>query len=580
MFLPVTRQEMANLGWEQCDVIIVTGDSYIDSPFIGAAQIGKWLHGHGFRVGIIAQPDVNSADDITRLGEPALFWGVTGGSVDSMVANYTALNKRRKSDDLTPGGINNRRPDRAVLVYSNMIRRWFKNTRPIVLGGIEASLRRVAHYDYWSDGIRRSILFDAKADALIYGMGEQAVLELAQTLRNGGDLRTIRGLCYISTAAQPDYVHLANYETVAADPGAFIDMFRTFYENNDPVTARGLNQQHGSRWLVQNPPAQQPGVAELDQMYDLSFEREQHPYHQRSGPVRALDTIRFSINTHRGCYGECHFCAIAVHQGRTVVSRSEASILNEAAELTRHRGFRGIITDAGGPTANMYGFECERKASKGNCLNKRCIGLQVCTRLKPSHRRQIEMLKKLRRLPGVKKVFVASGVRYDLLLQDQTHGEAYLQELVTHHVSGQLKVAPEHTEPHVLELMNKPSTESLLQFKQRFDRLSAEKGKQQFLTYYLIAAYPGCTGHDMQHMQSFIKRELKITPEQVQIFTPTPSTWASVMYYTEKNPFTGEQLFVEKRMAAKEKQKQRIVQLSTSTAIRFEHKPKRRAGDR
>jgi uncharacterized radical SAM protein YgiQ len=575
MFLPVTRKEMSDLGWDQCDVIIVTGDSYIDSPFIGAAQVGKWLYSHGFRVGVIAQPDINSAGDITRLGEPALFWGVSGGSVDSMVANYTALKKRRKSDDFTPGGINNRRPDRAVIAYSNLIRRWFKATRPIVLGGIEASLRRVAHYDYWSDGIRRSILFDSKANVLIYGMGERAVLELAQALRDGSDFRTIRGLCYISAEPQPGYVNLASYETVAMDEDAFIGMFRLFYENNDPVTARGLNQQHGSRWLVQNPPAKHLSVEELDQAYDLSFEREQHPYHQQFGSVRALDTIRFSISTHRGCYGECNFCAIAAHQGRTVVSRSLASILKEAEELARHPGFRGIISDVGGPTANMYGFECDRKDAKGSCQNKRCIGAQVCAGLKPSHRRQIELLKKLRQIAGVKKVFVASGLRYDLILQDQAHGEAYLQELVTHHVSGQLKVAPEHTVPHVLELMNKPAVELLTEFKRRFDRLSADQGKQQFLTYYLIAAYPGCTDHDMQQMQHFVSRELQITPEQVQIFTPAPSTWASVMYYTRKNPFTGERLFVEKNRPAKEQQKQRIVRPLTRFAARISNKPKR-----
>ena len=558
MFLPVTRAEMADLGWQQCDVILVTGDCYIDSPFIGAAQIGKWLLRHGFRVGVIAQPDVNSPDDITRLGEPTLFWGVSGGSVDSMVANYTALKKRRKSDDFTPGGVNNRRPDRAVIVYSNLIRRWFKGAR-IVLGGIEAGLRRVAHYDYWSDSIRRSILFDAKADALIYGMGERAALALAQTLRDGGDPRAIRGLSYIASEPQPEYVTLPSFEAAAADKDAFIEMFYHFYQNNDPVTARGLNQQHGDRWLVQNPPAQHLSIEELDQVYDLEFEREQHPYYQQFGEVRALDTIRFSINTHRGCYGECHFCAIAVHQGRTVRSRSEESILKEAKTLTRHPRFRGIIGDVGGPTANMYGFECDRKDAKGNCLNKRCIGAEVCARLKPNHHRQIELLKKLRRLPGVKKVFVASGLRYDLILNDQVCGNDYLRELAEYHVSGQLKVAPEHTEPHVLELMNKPTVDSLLEFKERFDRFSKQAGRRQFLTYYLIAAYPGCSDRDMQQMRQFVGREFKMTPEQVQIFTPTPSTWASVMYYTEKNPFTGKQLFVEKRLPAKERQKQIIV---------------------
>jgi uncharacterized radical SAM protein YgiQ len=325
------------------------------------------------------------------------------------------------------------------------------------------------------------------------------------------------------------------------------------------MTARGLNQQHETRWLVQNPPALLMSTEELDTVYDLEFEREQHPTHERLGPVRALDTIRFSINTHRGCYGECHFCAIAVHQGRTVQSRSRASIVKEAEGMTRHPRFRGIISDVGGPTANMYGFECDRKNSKGNCLNKRCLSGEVCPRLKPNHRKQIDLLKTLRQLPKVKKVFVASGLRHDLILDDQEYGDAYLQELTDHHVSGQLKVAPEHTEARVLDLMNKPSFDSLTEFKKRFDHFSHQAGKEQYLTYYLIAAYPGCSDDDMVRMQRTISRELLITPEQVQIFTPTPSTWASVMYYTEKDPFTGRQLFVEKQSQSKQKQKERIV---------------------
>jgi len=320
-----------------------------------------------------------------------------------------------------------------------------------------------------------------------------------------------------------------------------------------------LNQRHGSRWLIQNPPAALMSAAAIDNVYDLEFEREQHPFYERSGSVRALDTIRFSINTHRGCSGECHFCAIAVHQGRTVQSRSRASIVKEAERMTGHPHFRGIISDVGGPTANMYGFECDRKDSKGNCLNKRCLSGEVCPRLKPNHRKQIDLLKTLRRLPKVKKVFVASGLRHDIILDDQEYGDAYLQELTAHHVSGQLKVAPEHTEARVLELMNKPSFDSLTEFKKRFDHFSHLAGKEQYLTYYLIAAYPGCSDDDMVRMQRTVSRELHITPEQVQIFTPTPSTWASVMYYTEKDPFTGRQLFVEKQSQSKQKQKERIV---------------------
>lgn len=549
---------MQQFGWDRCDVIIISGDSYIDSPYIGAALIGRWLTVHGFRVGIIAQPDVEGDVDITRLGEPALFWGVSGGSVDSMVANYTALKKRRNDDDFTPGGKNDRRPDRAVIVYSNLIRRYFKNTAPIVLGGIEASLRRVAHYDFWSNKIRRSILFDAKADFLLYGMAEKSTLELARALQEGGDPTTIRGLCYIAKSPPDEFLMLPDYQACANDKSTFIDMFRLFYNNNDPVTAKGLTQKHGDRLLVHNPPALNLSTAEMDRIYGMNYELEQHPFYEAKGKVRALDTIRFSINTHRGCYGECSFCAIAVHQGRTIQSRSQTSILAEAKRMSRHPRFRGVINDVGGPTANMYGFECARKLAKGACDFKRCIGGSICQTLKPTHKPQIEILREVRRLPGVKKVFVASGIRYDMILEDEKYGDAYLQELVEHHVSGQLKVAPEHTNERVLELMGKPNVESLLQFKKRFDKKSKRAGKKQFLTYYFIAAHPGSREEDMRQVKQFVSRELQLNPEQVQIFTPTPGTWASLMYWTGIDPFSGDKIFIERNPSKKEKQK-RIV---------------------
>ncbi|MBN1465103.1 YgiQ family radical SAM protein [candidate division KSB1 bacterium] len=557
MFLPTTENDMRQLGWEQCDVIIVTGDSYIDSPTIGAAVIGKWLQRHGFHVGIIAQPDVHSDADIARLGEPALFWGVTGGSVDSMVANYTALKKRRRIDDYTPGAKNDRRPDRAVIIYANLIRRAFRNTVPIVLGGIEASLRRIAHYDFWSDRVRRSILFDAKADLLVYGMGEKAILEVARRLRDGSAREDIRGTCRITKEPVSDSIELPDYDRVATDKKAFIASYRLFHENNDPLTARGLCQKHGDRWLVQNPPAPYLSTAEMDDLYSLEYELEAHPHYARQGAIRALDTIRFSITTHRGCYGDCNFCAITAHQGRTIQSRSAESIIAEARRMTRHPAFKGIISDVGGPTANMYGFDCARKAAKGACTDKRCLAFHSCRILNPDHSQQIDLLTQLRKLDGVKKVFVSSGVRYDLILMDEKYGDAYLQELV-YHVSGQLKVAPEHSEEHVLKLMGKPGIRSLLEFKKRFDLKSKRAGKKQFLTYYLIAAHPGCTARDMVRLKQHVSRELKIRPEQVQIFTPTPGTWASVMYHTETDPFSGEKIFVEKDPLRKERQK-RIV---------------------
>ena len=562
-FLPTTPEELAECGWDTLDIILVSGDSYIDSPFIGVAVIGRVLESAGFRVGIIAQPDMATRMDITRLGEPRLFWGVTGGSVDSMVANHTASKKKRRTDDYTPGGENTRRPDRAVIAYANLIRHYFKNTAPIVLGGIEASLRRVAHFDFWDDAIRRSILFDAKADYLLYGMAEQSVLRLAQTLREGKDPSQIRGLCYISGTPPSEYLELPSFESVTADKLMFIDMFHAFYKNSDPLNARGLAQKHADRWLVQNPPAPYPSQAELDAVYALPFQRAQHPHYERQGKVKALETIRFSINTHHGCYGECNFCSIAVHEGRTVRWRSMDSIFKEAEAITHLPDFKGYILDVGGPTANMYGFECPLKLTKGACQDKRCIYPVVCKALKPDHQTQVELLRRLRQLPGVKKVFVGSGLRYDLIAADAKHGDAYTQELVTHHISGQLKVAPEHSQAQVLERMGKPGVDGLLEFKRDFDRISREVGKKQYLTYYLIAAHPGCSEQDMHELKRFVNRELHLSPEQVQLFIPLPSTYSALMYATGLDPFTLKPVFVEKDPARRERQKRIVVEKQT-----------------
>ena len=564
MFLPTTKEELNKLGWKKLDVIIVSGDTYIDSSYAGAAVIGKVLLDAGYKVGIIAQPDIRSSRDVTRLGEPELFWGVTSGCVDSMVANFTASKKRRRQDDFTPGGVNDKRPDRAVIIYSNLIRQYFKNTKPIVLGGIEASLRRVVHYDYWEDKIRRSILFDAKADILVYGMGELQILEIADRLADEkpcegsitfASLENIRGICYISKTPTEGYIHLPSFNQVAEDKKKFTEMFHTFYQNNDPVIAKGLCQQHGDRYLIQNPPARNLTQKEIDKIYNLDYERDVHPYYKKEGEVRAMDTIRFSITTHRGCYGECNFCAISVHQGTAITSRSEQSIITEAKLIVRDPGFKGYIQDVGGPTANMYATGCDKMQTHGICLKKDCVFPTTCKNLNYNHRPQIELLRKLRKIEGVKKVFVASGIRYDMILDDKESGDEYLHELIDHHISGQLKIAPEHTEANVLNLMRKPGTRYLTEFKKRFDRINAKQKKNQFLTYYLIAAHPGCDIENEIKMKQFVSRELHIHPEQVQIFTPTPSTYSTLMYYTEMNPWTGEKLFVEKNIGGKEKEK-------------------------
>ena len=557
-FLPTTLKEVNQRGWDVLDVVLVSGDSYIDSSYIGAAVIGRVLENAGYRVGIIAQPDITSPEDITRLGEPRLFWGVTGGSVDSMVANYTASRKKRRTDDYTPGGVNDRRLNRAVIAYTNLIRHYFKGTSPIVLGGIEASLRRVAHYDFWDDAIRRSILFDAKADYLLYGMAERSVVQLADALKNQEDATRIRGLCYIAKEPSGDYLELPSFEQVSGEKNAFIDMFHAFYQNNEPLNARGLVQQHGDRYLVQNKPAEYLSQTEMDAVYALPYQRAQHPYYEVQGVVRALETIRFSINSQHGCYGECNFCSIAVHEGRTVRWRSERSVVAEAELITHLSDFKGYILDVGGPTANMYGFECPIKLKVGACQDKRCIYPTVCDVLKPTHKRQISLLKRLRKIPGVKKVFVGSGIRYDLVLEDEQHGDAYLREIAHQHVSGQLKVAPEHSEDIVLSAMGKPGHADLLAFKRKFDQFSKEAGKEQYLTYYLIAAHPGCTDKDMRRLKQFATRELHISPEQVQLFTPLPSTYSALMYHTEMDPFTNKPIFVEKDAGRRERQK-RIV---------------------
>ena len=555
MFLPTTMEEAKKRGWNEFDIILISGDTYIDSSYNGTAVVGKYLESRGYRVGVIAQPDISTPDDITRLGEPKLFWGVSAGCVDSMVANYTALKKRRMNDDFTPGGKNNRRPDRAVIIYSNLIKKYFKNTKPIVLGGIEASLRRVSHYDYWDNSVRKSVLFDAKADYLIYGMGERAIVEIAENLKNGESCDNIRGVCRIGKEIPKGYIELPSHEEVKSDKRKFIDAFNLFYINNDYMTASGLAQKQDTRYLIQNPPQPVLEEREMDEVYNFEYERAVHPYYLKDGEVRALDTIRYSITTHRGCYGECNFCAIAVHQGRRVIERSEESIIKEAEVIAKERNFKGYITDVGGPTANMYGIECEKKKRDGSCKNKRCLYPAKCPVLKVDHSKLLKLMRKLSKIDKVKKVFVASGIRYDLIMSDTKCGMSYLKEIVENHVSGQMKVAPEHTEEKILSIMGKPGSNILNSFKNKFYEMNKNAGKKQFLTYYLIAAHPGCSDSDMKKLKEYSAKELKITPEQVQIFTPTPSTYSTLMYYTEMNPFTGEKIFVEKGVKEKERQK-------------------------
>lgn len=560
MFLPTTMEEVKKLGWDSLDIILISGDTYIDSSYNGSALIGKWLYKHGFKVGIIAQPDINSDKDITRLGEPNLYWAVSAGCVDSMVANYTATKKKRKSDDFTPGGENTRRPDRASIMYTNLIKRFFKNgNAPIVLGGIEASLRRITHYDYWSNNLRRPLIFDAKADILSYGMGEKSMLALAQALKGGREWRSIRGLSYIAKEKKDSYLELPSFEECVKDKKVFAKAFDIFYHNCDPITAKGLCQPCGDRYLIQNPPSENFTSEELDDIYSMDFERDVHPYYKAMGEVRALDTIRTSVTTHRGCYGECNFCAIAIHQGRTVISRSQDSIVEEVKEIASASKFKGYIADVGGPTANMYDVECSKKLKLGACQDKRCLYPHKCPALKIDHSSQIELLDKLKNIDKIKKIFIASGIRYDMILDDKRNGQIYLEEIIKDHVSGQMKIAPEHTEDKVLALMGKQGKAPLKEFKEKFYKINSKLEKKQFLTYYLIAAHPGCDEKDMLDLRRFASSELRINPEQVQVFTPTPSTYSTLMYYTEMDPFTNKKLFVEKDNGKKQKQKDILI---------------------
>jgi uncharacterized radical SAM protein YgiQ len=562
MFLPAEKAEMKKFGWSSLDIIFITGDTYIDSSYIGVSILANLLVKYGYKVGVIAQPDIRG-DDITKLGEPNLFWAVTAGSIDSMVANYTASKKFRKKDDFTPGGENNKRPDRASIVYSNLIRKYYKNTKPIVLGGLEAILRRIPHYDYWDDKIRGSLLFDAKADIIIYGMAEKSILQLADFLKKGSDYKDIRGICYIVKDIEKykneNFILLDSYEELKKDKLKFIDFFNSIYNNLDPFHAKGLIVPHADRFLIVNPPQFPLNETEMDEVYDLEYEHDVHPHYKKFGKVKALETIKFSITSHRGCYGECNFCSISLHQGKIISQRSIDSIYREAKKITALPDFKGYILDVGGPTANMYGIECDKKLSKGICKNKRCLFPEKCSKLEIDHSKQIKLLRKLRTIKEIKAVFIGSGLRYDMLLEDKKNGSEYLREIVKHHISGQLKIAPEHINCNILNLMGKPHNKKLLEFRTKYKECADKEKKELYLTYYFIAAHPGSDIKEMRELQFFIKKELKLRPEQIQIFTPLPSTYSALMYYTEINPFTLEKISVEKNISNKEKQKKIVV---------------------
>jgi uncharacterized radical SAM protein YgiQ len=541
----MSKAEMDTRGWKELDFLFITGDAYVDHPSFGVAIISRVLENAGFRVGIVAQPDWHSTDDFLALGRPRLAALVTGGNLDSMVSNYTAAKRPRREDEYSPGGIGGKRPDRASVVYSNRVREAFPGI-PIILGGIEASLRRFAHYDWWQDKVRRSILLDAKADVLVFGMGELQIVELANLLDKHPDdwrdhLPEVRGICYASSTLDEGVKAMPSYEDVVADKKVYAEAYLAQHLEEDPINGRGLAQDHGGRYVVQNRPARPLTTPELDSVYALPYTRRYHPRYEEAGGVPALIEVEFSIVSHRGCYGACSFCAIAAHQGRVIQHRSLQSILAEARLLTALPNFKGYIHDLGGPTADFYEPACEKQEKMGACRGKQCLSPEACKNLRVDHTEYLNALRTVRNLPGVKKVFVRSGLRYDYLLLDEN--DTFLRELCKYHISGQLKVAPEHVSRSVTRLMGKPSGDVYTRFADKYARINRELGKKQYLVPYFMSSHPGATINDAVELAEFI-HGMGFRPEQVQDFMPTPGSLSTCMYYTGINPLTGEQVYV------------------------------------
>ena len=558
----MTREECRARGWDALDVILISGDAYVDHPSFGAAIVGRVLEAHGYRVAIIAQPNWRKVDDFRRLGKPELFWGVTAGAMDSMVNHFTSAKKRRHSDAYSPGGQRGLRPNRAVIVYANRAREAFKGV-PIVIGGVEASLRRLAHYDYWSDQVRRSILLDAKADLLVYGMGERPVIEIAQRLARGEDLASLRDVAGTVVRIPPEEqppnaVELPAYEAVADDKRQFAEACKLHLTASYPGSRSQVVQRHGAEWVLENPAPAPLSQAELDAVYELPFTRRAHPSYDAQGGVPALESVRFSVTTHRGCFGGCSFCALALHQGRAIQSRSIRSILREVRGFKSMPEYRGIVSDLGGPTANMYGMTCKmagRWPEGQQCRRPSCIHPDVCRNLDASLDAVRALMKAVREEAGVRKAFVASGVRHDLALRDK----AYLRDLVEHHVGGHLKIAPEHVAPDVLELMRKPPFAAFLEFVETFSELSRQACREQYVVPYLMSSHPGCTLAHIGQLARFFK-DRRWNVEQVQDFLPTPMTVSTAMYHTGLCPFSGKRVYVARSLKAKSKQRERMPQ--------------------
>ena len=544
-FLPTTKQEMRDRGWETCDFVYVIGDAYVDHPSFGHAIISRVLEHHGYSVGIISQPDWKNPRSIDVFGRPRLGFLVSGGNMDSMVNHYSVSKRRRKTDAFTPGGIMGKRPDYATVCYCNLIRQTYKDV-PILIGGIEASLRRLAHYDYWSESMKRSILLDSQADILMYGMGEKTIVELADALNAGMEARDITyvdGTVFRAKELDESLptILLPSFEELKADKRQYAQSFKIQYGNCDPFTAKRLAEPYGKEYVVQNPPQKPLTMEEMDAVYDLPYERTYHPSYESKGGVPAIEEVKFSLVSNRGCFGACSFCALTFHQGRIVQVRSHESILKEAEIMAKDKDFKGYIHDVGGPTANFRHPACEKQMTKGACGGRQCLYPTPCKNMNADHSDYVALLRKLRKIPGVKKVFVRSGIRFDYLLADKK--DTFFKEQVQYHISGQLKVAPEHVSDAVLSRMGKPRNAVYNQFVDKYFALNRQYGMNQFLVPYLMSSHPGSTMKEAVELAEYI-REMGYNPEQVQDFYPTPTTQSTVMYYTGLDPRTMDKVYV------------------------------------
>ncbi len=545
-FLPISKKDMKARDWEQCDFVYVIGDAYVDHPSFGHAIISRVLEAAGYKVGIISQPDWKDPQSINKLGEPRLGFLVMGGNMDSMVNHYSVSKKKRKTDAFTPGGIMGKRPDYAVTVYCNLIRRTYPK-KPIVIGGIEASLRRLAHYDYWSDKLKRSVLLDSQADLLLYGMGERSIVEVADALNGGMDVRDITWIdgsvfaCKKPDGAVPQIV-LPAYDDLCKNKRKYAESFFLQYQNTDPFTAKRLVEPYGDNlYVVQNPPQKPLSQQEMDRVFGLAYERNYHPSYEKAGGVPAIQEVKFSLISNRGCFGACSFCALTFHQGRIIQTRSHQSILAEANKMVWDPDFKGYIHDVGGPTANFRQPACQKQLTKGACPHRQCLFPTPCKNMIADHSDYLSLLRQLRQLPNVKKVFIRSGIRFDYLLADKN--DAFFKEMVKHHVSGQLKVAPEHISDTVLDLMGKPRNQVYQRFLEKYKRLNEQLGLKQFVVPYLMSSHPGSTLKEAVALAEYL-RDLGYMPEQVQDFYPTPSTISTVMYYTGLDPRTMQKVYV------------------------------------